>query len=78
MNRRITALALCAATLLAVLPCGTAAAETAPWIECAGEAVETVMLDAAQRRTITARTDADGQWQIACGDIWADIAGQTE
>ena len=78
MNRRITALALCAATLLAVLPCGTAAAETAPWIECAGEAVETVVLDAAQRRTITARTDADGQWQIACGDIWADIAGQTE
>ncbi len=78
MNRRITALALCAATLLAVLPCGTAAAETAPWIECAGEAVETVVLDAAQRRTITARTDADGQWQIACDDIWADIAGQTE
>ncbi len=78
MNRRITALALCAATLLAVLPCGTAAAETASWIKCAGEAAETVMLDAAQRQTITARTDADGQWQIACGDIWADIAGQTE
>ena len=78
MKKRAISWLLCVAALLSLLPNGWAAAESAAMVICGGEAAGTIALAPDARRTVTADTDAAGQWQIAFGGTWVNIAGQTE